>query len=250
MDSKPVLSLLSHTLPFWREDFSWQRPSTPLPPPHRFDDLASQKVIYTVDSLKLVYLGEGAFRRRLNPCCQWLFSETGPGDKESSCCQVMTLPGPTWERNPRHLVWRGHTAEWWMDPLCPRGREGCVLSVPERPRRRELTHAQFSTFWHSLLLVYSGSWGNLIFIEVSTLCMRCQWSAFTLIHSTHQRPRETVGAPESQMHSIHSISCVPARAWLCIMLYHVVFNGTTTNIHDIVSLSQLLFESFWGPRHR
>lgn len=56
-----------------------------------------------------------------------------------------------------------------MDPLSVQGREGCVLSVPERPGERELTHMHnFPTFWHSLL-VYSGSWGNLIFIEVSTL---------------------------------------------------------------------------------
>lgn len=43
-----------------------------------------------------------------------------------------------------------------------------AVSVPERPGERELTHAQFSNFL-AQSLVYSSSWGNLIFIKVSTL---------------------------------------------------------------------------------
>ena len=56
-----------------------------------------------------------------------------------------------------------------MDPHSVQGREGCVLSVPERPGERELTHMHnFPTFWHSPL-VYATCWGNLIFIKLSTV---------------------------------------------------------------------------------
>lgn len=90
--------------PFWRENLFLERGQIPpWPPPCWFDDLASQKVVHTVDSLKLVYLGKG-FRREIESLLSMTLLKQGQGDKESSCCQVMTLPGPTWEEPGRHLL--------------------------------------------------------------------------------------------------------------------------------------------------
>lgn len=54
----PVNSFRGHK-PFWRENLILARgQTTSRPLPCWFDELASQKVMYMVDSLKLVYLGK------------------------------------------------------------------------------------------------------------------------------------------------------------------------------------------------
>lgn len=119
--------------PFWRENLFLERGQIPpWPPPCWFDDLASQKVVHMVDSLKLVYLGKG-FRREIESLLSMTLLKQGQGDKETSCCQVMTLPGPTWEEPGRHLIWRGLAQ--LVD--CLPSRERALSSLPLKAKEEE-----------------------------------------------------------------------------------------------------------------
>lgn len=72
-----------------------------------------------------MFIWERALEERLTLGCQWLFSETGQADKESSYHQVITLLGSTRERQEqeepgRCLPWEGPCRMMNGLILCPK----------------------------------------------------------------------------------------------------------------------------------
>lgn len=216
MDSQSVLYILSGAtnLSGGRTSSWWgDRPSSAAS--CFIDDLASQKVVCIVSSLKP------------NPCCQWLFSEIGPWRWEESVWLGNDLAWTHLREEAGGLLFRG---DWRLYPLCPH----------KGPGKRELIPMDsFPIFWHNALF-YWRCWGHFTFIKVSSLhqmpVFSFQISQLCHRQRTNDSGRTKVTNVVSSWASLEDLACV------CLCVGFSATTATPTEIQDIVIPSWLWFE--------